>query len=1065
MSIKILNEDLVLKISSSYDLNIFNPNKYDDFLDKLCGTREYQKEAIKKTCIFLLGWRYKNLWELAEENFNQNQVLKEKYENIKDFKNKLQLKEKLNCNIDLATWTWKSYVIYGIAQIMLCEWKIDKVIVLCPSVTIENWLTKKFKDLASRKDLKDLLPSKSIYKNPRIIQAVQTIENWDICIENIHSTYKNTKSAIWDSILWVWDRVLVLNDEAHHIFSKENKDLKKWNEFLSDIDFNFKYIVWFTWTPYIENEYFNDIIYRYGILEWIENKFIKDVKYIKDSEIKLDKDTRLQIILQKHNENKQKYYKIKPITIFISKDIKNCEIDKKIIIDYLVENEKIAKEDAEKRVLIVTSAPKHSDNLEILKTVNEVSNPVEWICSVAMLTEGWDVPNVFQIVPSEEKAFNSKLLISQVIWRWLRIPEEYKWEKLSVTVLNHTKFSENILHLVDEILEREEKVYSYPVIKAKDYTFPIYNLIYDTNTFIEEKEEYQKKDFKKLKTQWITLFSQSAVEGIELTIWSLWNDEEITEEYIIHRKIITIDELAKEIENKIDSWCIELEANGVNTNDLDEFDFKTIKNIIELSLKKSWNEDLTPELATKILMWFWTIKRFWNKNVRYQKEPKDIIPLNIFDIWKSWMSLSNFKKGKGYLFFDENSLKLSEEEDIENLKILEEEVWKKYFKEVKNSYLFKTPSNIVFAWSTPENQFIDLLVREENNEIINWFFKSKDRWFYDFSFTWRKWEHPKIDNFNPDFFIKSWDNIIVIEIKWNETSKEYSTDFIKNKAKYFQALKHFEKLNIFLESRLINQKYYFHFCSPSDYKTLFRYIKTWNIEFFKSKIEDAFDMSKLHDEELKSLKDSNLKLLETFNNAELEKLFWKLWQKLEEHSKIFLTTAEKSYFDNKNNTEYSFPWLELLKTFELELKNKIFDKIREEEDISYKIIEEEQNKSNFKKQVIDYFNLANNHLDLWTMENLLKFNNSIHSYIKNNFSNSDFLLKTNSYNWNIVNNWEYEKITDDFYNDLPNIIAVWRLKYRNENTHWDKIMNKEEFEELRDLLLFWRWILIKLISI
>jgi hypothetical protein len=56
--------------------------------------------------------------------------------------------------------------------------------------------------------------------------------------------------------------------------------------------------------------------------------------------------------------------------------------------------------------------------------------------------------------------------------------------------------------------------------------------------------------------------------------------------------------------------------------------------------------------------------------------------------------------------------------------------------------------------------------------------------------------------------------------------------------------------------------------------------------------------------------------------------------------------------------------LELLKTFELELKNKIFDKIREEEDISYKIIEEEQNKSNFKKQVIDYFNLANNHLDL-----------------------------------------------------------------------------------------------------
>ncbi|MDP2395781.1 MAG: hypothetical protein Q8S84_03765 [bacterium] len=53
----------------------------------------------------------------------------------------------------------------------------------------------------------------------------------------------------------------------------------------------------------------------------------------------------------------------------------------------MVQNDNISKEDAEKKVLIVTSSQKHTDNLEILKTVNEVSNPVEWICSVAMLTE------------------------------------------------------------------------------------------------------------------------------------------------------------------------------------------------------------------------------------------------------------------------------------------------------------------------------------------------------------------------------------------------------------------------------------------------------------------------------------------------------------------------------------------------------------------------------------------------------------------------------------------------------------------------------------------------------
>jgi len=123
MPIKILNEDLVLKVSNSYDLSNFNPNKYDDFLDKLCGTREYQKEVIKKTCIFLLWWRYKNLLELAQENYGNNLILREKYESFKDLSDNLHLKDKLSCNIDLATGTWKSFVIYWIAQIMLCEWK------------------------------------------------------------------------------------------------------------------------------------------------------------------------------------------------------------------------------------------------------------------------------------------------------------------------------------------------------------------------------------------------------------------------------------------------------------------------------------------------------------------------------------------------------------------------------------------------------------------------------------------------------------------------------------------------------------------------------------------------------------------------------------------------------------------------------------------------------------------------------------------------------------------------------------------------------------------------------
>ena len=69
------NQDLVLKVSENVDPRVFNINKYEPFLDALCGEREYQKEAIRVVLRYLLGGQYKNLKELAEENYHQNPIL------------------------------------------------------------------------------------------------------------------------------------------------------------------------------------------------------------------------------------------------------------------------------------------------------------------------------------------------------------------------------------------------------------------------------------------------------------------------------------------------------------------------------------------------------------------------------------------------------------------------------------------------------------------------------------------------------------------------------------------------------------------------------------------------------------------------------------------------------------------------------------------------------------------------------------------------------------------------------------------------------------------------------
>ena len=42
------NNDLVLSINETYDHNALKLEDWEDFLDILCGDREYQKNAIKK---------------------------------------------------------------------------------------------------------------------------------------------------------------------------------------------------------------------------------------------------------------------------------------------------------------------------------------------------------------------------------------------------------------------------------------------------------------------------------------------------------------------------------------------------------------------------------------------------------------------------------------------------------------------------------------------------------------------------------------------------------------------------------------------------------------------------------------------------------------------------------------------------------------------------------------------------------------------------------------------------------------------------------------------------------
>lgn len=278
--------------------------------------------------------------------YKQNQFLQDKYSTFSDFEKQIQLPDHLSCSLDLATATGKSFVMYGIARIMLAEGAVDQALVLCPSNTIERGLADKFKRLSGDADLRKLLPKDVKVKNPRIIHATQTIQKGDIAIENIHATYATTKSAIEDSLKGKGVRTLVLNDEAHHIYSPTDKALKKWKEFLLDPKYGFHYVVGVTGTAYIGNDYFNDVIYQYTIREAIDERFIKTIDYAIEGVPKNERE-KFQWILNNHEEARKKYKKVKPLTIIITQKIDGCEKLTEKWVNFLSEARKISKKAAE----------------------------------------------------------------------------------------------------------------------------------------------------------------------------------------------------------------------------------------------------------------------------------------------------------------------------------------------------------------------------------------------------------------------------------------------------------------------------------------------------------------------------------------------------------------------------------------------------------------------------------------------------------------------------------------------------------------------------------------------
>lgn len=846
MSLQFRIADQVLKVDDTREATEAVVHKYDAFLNLVCADRyAFQREAVRETLRFLVSDNYPDLERLGRENWNARDSIRLRHESIGAYLAKMPLRDRKAMSLDLATGTGKSYVMYALAAIALAEGLVDRVLVLCPSLTIEEGLLEKFTALAGNGELSGIMQELGAsVAIPAIKRGNETIRAGDICVENIHAVYENTGSSIRDSFKGQGARTLVLNDEAHHLFSQPDKAMKEWMKFLQHPDFGFRQIVNVTGTPYVDDDYFPDVVFRYGLKQAIADKVVKKPNYkLEDTYTTHDWQKTYAI----HQQNRKTYGgQLKPISIVVTQEIARCvEVWRELVV-FLAKKEKISREEAEKKAIWVTSGvpdkkteagkrvlnvygprddkdsaeKRRKENLGLLKQVDEPGSPMEWIVSVSMLTEGWDVKNVFQIVPHESRAFSSKLLIAQVLGRGLRVPPGLSIEPL-VTINNHEAWSEEVGNLLKEVLEVENTLsWGYDPRRSK-YVFPLHNLRYEPKqTTVETKREKAKEpDVKFLpqdrKTTEYSTFSETGKLAVEIQ----------------HHGLFDIEDAAKLMRLFLREKDEKLAAAWPK---------KRMREFIVAKLKAAGQDAtfISKENLLRLQHGFGPMFRELDKeHPRMSQTAKEIVPVDLAAISRQSFSESVLKQD-GALYTVDGDAKPFDGHEVH--------LWEQYQKFTKmytdygedaseqakaigarihqvDSSAFKLPWNVHYASHEPERGFSDLLFA--NGSLFDAFVKMPNTGGYAFPYSYKPAKaaktHVANENFNPDFFLKvvGAHDILVVEVKAE------GDDSNRNRAKCRDGLKHFETLNERLKDAGEKWRYHFYILSPENYTSFFEQVR------------------------------------------------------------------------------------------------------------------------------------------------------------------------------------------------------------------------------------------------
>ncbi len=287
----------------------------------------------------------------------------------------------------------------------------------------------------------------------------------------IRSFREEIGESYFDYLAGLEDLVLIM-DESHRY--RASAGIRAINELKPLIGLEL------TATPFVETARgpvsFRNVIFDYPLGRAMADGFVKEPAVVTREnfspvgkslesiqQIKLEDGVRLHESVKVELETYARQTGeriVKPFMLVIARDITHAAE-----LMQLIKSSGFFEGRYADKVIQVDSSVKEEETIERLLKVEQTDEPTEIVIHVNMLKEGWDVTNLYTIVPL--RAANARTLIEQSIGRGLRLPYGKRTGVTAVDRLNivaHDRFQE----IVDEAKKPDSAIRLQQVILPND---------------------------------------------------------------------------------------------------------------------------------------------------------------------------------------------------------------------------------------------------------------------------------------------------------------------------------------------------------------------------------------------------------------------------------------------------------------------------------------------------------------------------------------------------------------------------------------------------------------------